>query len=254
MALRLRVSAIVALALCSYSSGVGAASSEPRSTPAPEPQKPKTLLGVAPPYLPRQTEYSLELGWMRADEDLFAAAASVGFHLGTCMFSRSETCQQYADALAGFAVREAQTYGDFWGSLRWQYVNLPDRYSPFWRVFGGTSYVRHGSEIGWHPVVGGGVGVTTYLHEKVDLRLEIRAGYIDQAFAQGVMGFQIKADRLLQTFADQLKRLGYGTVETVFEATGTAVQATGEGIGGIVEGVSSPFRSDETKEPIESGK
>lgn len=114
--------------------------------------------------------------------------------------------------------------------------------------------MRRGSEIGWHPVVGGGFGVTTYLHDQVDLRVEIRAGYIDQAFVQGVMGFQIKADRLLQTFADQLKRLGYGTVGTVFEATGTAVQATGEGISGIVEGVSSPFRSDEKKENVESGK
>jgi hypothetical protein len=208
--------------------------------------KPTTLLGPAPPYVPWSREFSLELGLLESGEELFNGGASYGVHLGRCVFSDSETCQQYLDALAGFAVREAETHGLFLGSLRWQYVNFPARYSPFWRVFAGESIVAKESR-SWHPTGGVGFGVVNYLHEKVDLRLEIRVGKHDRWFMQGLLGFQIKVDHLLEYFAVKLKDLGVGAVGTVIEATGTAVKATGEGLGGIVEGVSAPFRGNEQK-------
>jgi hypothetical protein len=215
---------------------------------------PRTLLGAAPPYVPREVDYSPELGVITTGEELFWFGGNIGVHVGHCMFSQSETCQQYVELIGGAGVREAETHGLFLGSLRWQYVNFPDRYSPFWRLFSGASLLARGGERGWRGVGGVGVGVTTYLHKNVDLRLEFRAGLEDRPFAQGLIAAQIKVDRLLEYFALKLKDFGMGAVGTVLDATGTAVKATGEGLGGIVEGVSSQFRegdSSQKKDPAE---
>src|SRR4051812_9249830 len=39
---------------------------------------PETLLGPAPPYVPRATDYAVEVGLMRSDEDSFWFAGDVG--------------------------------------------------------------------------------------------------------------------------------------------------------------------------------
>lgn len=207
-------------------------------------KEPETLLGPAPPYTPRETDYSLELGLMSAKDDLFWSGALIGKHLGRCPFSLSESCQQFIDGLIGVAARESETQGHFLASLRWQYVNMPDRYSPYWRILGGTANVARSESRGWRGTGGIGVGVTTYLHEKVDLRLELRAIALDRAYYQAVIGMNIKVDRLLIYFAKKLRDLGYGTVETAIEATGTALKATGEAVGGVT----APFR-EKKKEP-----
>lgn len=204
-----------------------------------------TLLGPAPPYVPRNTDYSLDMGLMTSHEDMFWGSGSIGLHLGPCFFSSTQTCQQYADAIIGVGVRESETQGLFLGGLRWQYVNFPKRYSPFWRLFAGTSSISRSTEVGWRPTAGAGLGITTFLHDKVDLRFEVRTGFSDRVYTQAMIGMQIKADRLLQAFALKLRDFGYGTVETAIQATGTAIQATGEGLSGIIEGVSKPFREDE---------
>jgi hypothetical protein len=213
---------------------------------------PATLLGPAPPYVPRETDFTFEVGLVETGgEELVGGGFDYGVHIGRCVFSKSQTCQQYIDGLFGFAAREAETEGYFLGSLRWQYVNFPDRYSPFWRVFGGETVIARETR-GWHPTGGVGFGVVNYLHERVDLRVELRVGRHERWFAQGILGFQIKIDRLLEYFAVKLKDLGVGAVGTVIEATGTAVKATGEGLGGIVHGVAAPFQSDSSKETKDS--
>lgn len=215
--------------------------------------EPSTLLGDGPPYVPRKTDYSLELGLMSARDDLFWAGAMMGAHLGPCVFSASETCQQFVDGIIGVAVREGETQGHFWLSPRWQYVNFPARFSPFWRVFGGIANIARPENRGMHGVFGGGAGVTTYLHDKVDLHAEARWVATDRVFYQVLLGINVKADRLLEYFAVKLKELGVGTVRTAIDATGTAIEATGEGLGGLMRGVISPFKKEEpavTTEPV----
>ena len=199
---------------------------------------PKTLLEEGYPFVPYETDYALELGVFEAKDPNVWAGALIGRNLGRCIFTESETCQQYLDLIGGAAVREGETYGMVLISPRWQYVNFPDRASPFWRVFAGVSPVNRPGERSMKAMGGVGIGVTTYLHQYVDLRFELRAGEIDQAFMLGLISAHIKTDRLLEYFAVKLKELGIGTVKTAIEATGTALKATGEGVGGVIESVS----------------
>lgn len=206
-------------------------------------EEPATLLGPAPPYTPRKTDYSIELGPMSSKDDLFWTGAMMGAHVGNCVFTRSETCQQFIDAIAGVGVAEGETQGHLWLSPRWQYVNFPDRYSPFWRVGAGVANVARPGGRGIRGVGIAGVGITTYLHDKVDLHLEARFVGLDRSYAQILFGLNFKGDRLLQYFAGKLRDIGIGVGKTAIDATGTALEATGEGIGGIVHGVAAPFQS-----------
>lgn len=210
--------------------------------------EPTTLLSKAPPYVPRATDYAIELGLFETRRPSVWVAGNVGFHLGRCMFSQSHFCEQYFDVIAGAAVREAQTHGLYLGSVRWQYIDFPERYSIFWRVMGGAAYLQRGNDSLWKTAGGLGIGVTNYLHRNVDLRFEARAGLADHFFYQGLLGIQIKTDHLLEFFARKLKDLGVGTVNTAIEATGTAIKATGEGLGAISDEVSSPFRGSQPKD------
>jgi hypothetical protein len=212
-------------------------------------RRPRTLLSQAPPFVPRSSDFGIEMGLLTGDEDKLWLGGLAGWHLGICPFTQSETCQQYIDLIGGAAIRESETSGFYLLSNRWQFVNFPERHSLFVRLFGGMSQIKSIRENSWQPVVGVGIGVTTYLHEKVDLRVEARSGWNDRFFAQALLGVQFKTDRLLEVFARRLKQLGVGTVDTVIEATGTAIKATGEGLEGVVEGVSSPFRKSEKSSP-----
>jgi hypothetical protein len=234
------------------SNSVSSPSEAARKTLANLPE-PATLLSQAPPYVPRSTDYSLELGLFQTRRPSVWLGGNVGFHLGRCVLSKSHFCEQYFDVIGGAAVREAQTYGLFLGSLRWQYIDFPERYSIFWRVFGGTSHTQRGERSEWLPTGGAGLGVTTYLHRNVDLRLEARAGVADRFYSQGLIGIQIKTDNLLEYFAKKLRDLGVGTVNTAIEATGTAIKATGEGLNAISNEVASPF-SKESEKPAEAKK
>ena len=202
-------------------------------------EKPKTLLEAGYPYVPQKTDYALELGVWQARDPSVWIGGLIGEHMGKCLFTQSQTCQMYFDFIAAAAVREAETYGLFLISPRWQYVNFPDRASTFFRVFGGLSAVNVAAERTYKPAGGIGIGVTTYLHENVDLRAEVRAGGVDQSFIVGLLSAHVKTDRLLEFFASKLKDLGFGTVETAIEATGTVFKATGEGVGGAIEGLKS---------------
>lgn len=206
----------------------------PAATPAP---KPKTLLEGGFPYVPQKTDYALEMGvWQARDPSLWVGGL-IGEHVGKCVMTDSPTCQQYIDLIGAAAVREGETYGLFLLSPRWQYVNFPNRTSPFFRVFGGVSAVNVAAERTWKPAGGVGVGITTYLHHNVDLRAELRAGGVDQSFVLGLLSAHVKTERLLEYFANKLKDLGVGTVKTAIDATGTVIKATGEGVGSAIEGL-----------------
>jgi hypothetical protein len=182
---------------------------------------------------------------MNSREDLIWGGGLIGVHTGRCLFVETDTCQQYLDGIVGIATRESETQTHLWASLRWQYVNVPDRHSTFWRLFGGAASLQKAETRGWKPVGGAGFGVITYLHDKVDLRLEARGLASDRLYGQALIGVHIKADRLLTVFARKLRDLGYGTFETAVEATGTAIKATGE----VVEGVASPFKDEKPQTP-----
>lgn len=214
--------------------------------------EPETLLGQSPPYVPRKYDYSLAFGYMSDSEDLFIGSVGVGYGIGNCWLMGGPQCEQYLDVLGGLASREAKSHGMLLGSLRWQYVRFPSRHSPYWRVFLGTDQIRGNNESGWRTLSGVGIGITTYLHSKADLNLELRTGVQDFRFdesdrliVQVLLGVQIKVDRLLQSFVLKLRDFGYGTVSTAIEAAGTAIEATGEGLSGLAKGVSSSFKKDD---------
>lgn len=204
-------------------------------------------MGPAPPYVPRKTDYAVDLGLMSSKDDLFWSGVLMGYHIGECPFIDSTTCQWYLDGIIGVAAREAETQGHLWVSPRWQYVNFPDRYSTFWRLILGAANIARPENRGYQGVAGVGVGVVNYLHDKVDVHVEGRFVATDRLYGQAVLGVNIKVDRLLEYFAHRLKDLGVGTVRTAIEATGTAIEATEEGLGGIVEGVSTAVEKAKSK-------
>lgn len=192
------------------------------------------LLSTQYPFVPRDTDYSLELGAMSAKQSLYWAGANVGRHVGRCILSGSQTCQQYLDLIGGVGGRDGETDGVFLGSVRWQFINFPRSWSPLFRIFGGAINAHTESAKAWHLVTGAGVGFTMYLHDRVDIRLESRLGYADRPIGQTMIAVQVKSDRLLAYFASKLAALGIATVETAIEATGAAIK-----------GVTAPFRDSE---------
>ena len=211
-------------------------------------KEPETLLESGPTFQPRLIDYSIELALIHLDQDLFWGGGSMGVQLGPCLFTQSLTCRQYLDGIIGVGVREGETDGLFLASLRWQYVHSEHRYSPFWRIFVGPANVNRAPGQKWTVAEGAGLGITTYLHDKIDLRFETRVGYIDRGFVEGVLGIQIKVDRLLTLFVKKMGEFGKGTVETAIEATGTVIKATGESIGGVANGVAAPFKDKSSKD------
>ena len=217
-------------------------------TPTPEPT-PKTLLESGFPFVPQKTDYALEMGvWQARDPSLWVGGL-IGTHVGKCLFTESQTCQQFVDAIGAAAVREGETYGLFLVSPRWQYVNFPNRTSPFFRVFGGAAAVNVAAERSWKPTGGVGLGVTTYFHKNVDLRAEARVGHVDQGFVLGLLSAHVKTDRLLEYFARKLKDLGVGTVRTAIEAGGAVLDATGEGVGSAIDELKSKPKPKATPAP-----
>lgn len=207
------------------------------------------LFSTIEPFVPRDTDYSIEIGAMAENRSLYWIAGNIGQHIGRCLLTTSQTCQQYIDGIIGVGGRDEETFGIFLGSLRWQFINFPRSWSPMLRLFGGVTraHVREAKE--WRPMYGAGIGVTTYLHERADLRFELRGGQMgDHAFAQGLIGIQFKADRLLEYFAVKLVELGITTAETAIKATEKAVEATGNVLKGAA-GKNRDAQDETTKKP-----
>ena len=153
---------------------------------------------------------------MAERRSLYWVAANVGQHVGRCILTSSQTCQQYIDGIAGVGGRDAETFGLFLGSLRWQFVNFPRSWSPLIRLAAGPMRFQTADEDGWSFVYGIGVGAIAFLHDKVDLRIESRILQSqDHTMAQAMLSIHFKADRLIIYFAEKLEEIGISTVRGV---------------------------------------
>lgn len=211
------------------------------------------------PYVPQLREYGIELGGAWTRSNLYWVGVTHGRHIGKCILSDSETCQQFFDITGGMAGRDAQSHYLGALSLRWQFVNFPKVWSPFTRFYVGGMHSIEPSLVRDRLLWGVGTGFTTYLHPQADLRVEVRTGFTGQDnFSQLMVSAIIKLDKILEYFVVRLAEVGYGTVKvtgtvvsTVVEksvdVTTSAVKATAKGVktvGGVVgEVVQKPFTS-----------
>ncbi len=160
-------------------------------------------------YMPEKTDYALELGSMWETENLYWIGGQIGFHVGHCLFSKSETCQQYVDAIAGAGGRDGQTNGMFMAALRWQFIDFPKPFSPSIRVLAGLVDLRDQTRDYEKFAYGIGYGWTASVHERLDLSLEIRVGGADEKFwSQAFLGIHIKAEKWLTHFKEKMQKLG----------------------------------------------
>ena len=181
------------------------------------------------PYIPHKWDYGIEIGQMNIDKDLYWIGGNLGYNLGTCVLTRSPTCQQYFDFLLGSSGRDAETnwYGVV--SLRWQFVNFPKTTSPLLRVFtGGMNRIANDRSQQFF-IYGLGAGVTTYLHPRADLRVEARSGWGGDIgnFHQIFVSVELKLSRWLDFFAGKLEGVGRGA--------GRILQKGVSGTGGVLQ-------------------
>ncbi len=220
-------------------------------------------------YIPEKQQYELELGSMWEKSNLYWLGGNVGFHIGRCMFSQSQTCQQYADVIFGAGGRDGLTNGVLLPSLRWQFIDVKDRFVPHARLMVGVMNISDKDRDKSTFSYGIGYGWTTAVHERLDLKFEIRAGYADQLWSQSFLSFSFKFDKWVDYFAKKLEGLGIagkvikgaagitgriikGTVET----TGKVIQGTVGATGKVIEksGSAAGKIYDKTKETLTPNK
>jgi hypothetical protein len=225
------------------------------------------------PYVPYNIDYGLEFGSGWGRENTYHFGANLGTHLGRCVFSESQTCQQYADALVSNWGREGQSMTALQASLRWQFVNFPSSWSPFARIALGGGVFRLPGREGETMVASIGYGVSTYLHPRADLRIELRVGIAEVPVGQVMFSFQVKTDRWLSYFATKARDLGYGAVsgagavlKTTAGITGqvvnksagameTVIETTGEQVGNIIIERKNPVeKKNPPQVPVDSLK
>lgn len=153
---------------------------------------------------------------------MYWMGGGVGRHIGTCIFSESQTCQQYWDVFGGVGGRDGLTNVLFLTGPRWQFVNFPESLSPSVRVFAGVMNIRDDVRDQDSFAYGIGLGQTLSVHDKVDVRLEGRIGYADALWTQGLFSVHVKMDHWVESFADKVKELG----REAFEKTGGALKDT----------------------------
>jgi hypothetical protein len=160
------------------------------------------------PYIPERVDYAFELGAMWEKQNLYWLGAQVGFHMGRCVLSKSESCQQYLDFFGGAGGRDGQTNLLALAGWRWQFITFPKPFSPSVRVFAGAVDYHDDQRDYDMFTYGIGYGWTASVHERVDLSLEVRAGQADRVWSQVFFGVHLKMDRWLSYFAERLQGLG----------------------------------------------
>ncbi len=184
------------------------------------------------PYLPLVREYDVELGAMWEDQTMYWVGGRVGFHVGRCMFSGSQTCQQYWDLLGGVGGRDGSTNGLLLTGPRWQFVNYPNILSPAISLYVGAMTLSDANRSKEVLTYGIGYSITMAVHENLDLRLQLRAGGGDKEWSQGFVGLGIKIDNLVTYYANKLNRLKEGAVDK----TTTVIKGTVKGAGSVLKG------------------
>lgn len=167
------------------------------------------------PYAPEKNEYQFELGGMWEADNLYWLGITYGRHLGRCAFVNSPTCQQYIDVTGGAGSREAYTDGLVLVGLRWQYVSFPKPYSPSIKLFGGVMNIRDNERDRHVGVYGVGVGFTTTLHKKLDVKWENRIGGGDQFWAQSMISISLKIDDWVDDFGGKMRDIGTATGDVI---------------------------------------
>ncbi len=185
------------------------------------------------PFIPEKKDYMTEIGAMWEKQSQYWMAAGLGWHIGPCIFSKSQTCQQYIDLLGGAAGREGLTTGLIMAGPRWQFVSFPKTYSPFVRVLGGVMSLRDDERDKQIFAAALGIGTVVSVHERVDLKFELRSGHGDRAWVQGFVGLNFKMEKWLDYFSQRLIDLGYGTLK----ATGSAFQDGMKASGAVMDEV-----------------
>lgn len=153
-------------------------------------------------YIPQNREYFLDLGSMWERKNMYWLGGELGFHVGSCLFSLSQTCQQYLDILGGVGGAEGVTIGLGLASLRWQFVNFPSQVSPLGRIFVGIINL-HDDDRKQKALAGGiGYGLTTTVHKKMDLKFEVRAGFghRGELWGQAFVALGLKLDSWVDYF------------------------------------------------------
>jgi hypothetical protein len=183
------------------------------------------------PYVPQLYDYGVEFGSAHGEMNYYSAGLGVGFHVGRCMFSDSQTCQQYFDLMANVNGRDGHTHYLGTGSLRWQFIRFPSSWSPFVRVLAGMSNEIIPGAVNQYFIYGAGIGLTTYLHPKADMRVEYRAFQAERIYSQITLSFQFKMEKWVEYFAEKLKDIGVGTASV----TGSVLKGSANVVGGVVE-------------------
>lgn len=176
-------------------------------------------------YVPVKRDYGVEIGGMWEKNNLYWVGGNAGFHIGRCVFSESQTCQQYFDIIGGVGGRNGLTNGVAAGALRWQFVSYPNKYSPFARLYLGVMNIRDNERDKNHLAYGVGYGLSASVHRKVDLKAEVRVGEADQTYAMAFFSINLKVDSLVGFFADQIHRIKEGTVEATGKVLKTTIEA-----------------------------
>lgn len=183
------------------------------------------------PYVPQLYDYGVEFGSAHGQMNYYAIGLGVGFHVGKCMFSNSQSCQQYVDIGADANGRDGHTHYLGFGSLRWQYVHFPSSWSPFVRILAGMNSEIIPGSVDQYFIYGAGVGLTTYLHPKADMRVEYRIYQAERPYSQILFSIQFKMEKWVEYFAEKLKDIGVGTASVA----GTVIKGSAEVVGGVVE-------------------
>ena len=201
-------------------------------------------------YVPEKMEYNFELGSMWEANNQYWLGGNMGFHIGRCMFSKSHSCQQYADFTAGAGGRSGYTNGVLFSSVRWQFTDLKKRLVPHIRVLMGA--INHRDETRDRTVFayGVGYGVTTSVHKRLDLKFEVRGGYGDKWWSQSFVSFSLKFDQFVDYFAKKLEDMGMAgrLVKDTAKFTGKVIKGTVETTGKVIQKT-----METTKDVIDEG-
>lgn len=194
------------------------------------------------PYVPQIYDYGLEIGSAWGAMNYYSVGFNIGYHLGRCVFTNSQTCQQYLDLLANVNGRDSHTHYLGLASVRWQYVNFPSPWSPMFRLMTGINSQIIPGELRQYFTYGAGIGMTTYLHPRADIRLEYRVFNSERVYSQFLFIIQFKMEKWVEFFAEKLKDIGLGTasvtstvIKGTVDVTGTVLETSGNVVGGVVK-------------------